>query len=658
MPITRVGLNSSFELQQIADTLAKSRKVVVLTGAGISTNCGIPDFRSEDGLYSLIQAQFDAAMKNSSPNELKTPRTEDRPRKKRRQWYYEVVAPDGIIPNSLKLKGRDLFDAMIWSDPLKTSIFYMFISSFRERIKSIKSTSETHHFLRQLRDSGRLVRTYTQNIDCLEEKEGLSTDLNLGPGNRARFSTRKKQSIPNENNSEGSDHFRGVETVLLHGSLSALRCGLCSQLCNWDEDGRSAIISIGSAPDCPHCIANSSKRKDTGRRALTVGRLRPDIVLYGEEHPNSSLISPLVTHDLKLCPDILLVMGTSLRVHGLKVIVKEFAKAVHSKGGKVVFVNKTGPSESIWANIIDYWVDWDCDEWVLDLKERKSDIWPSQRAANNDELNKNKENFTQPDTNAQNSIETLEDRNNGAYFSSRILDCLARETLDPQNFTGIKYQRRSFNSYTNKYAAFTKQEKSLFLPKAAWPNMLKESLQFFFRDCENRLKRKAQPDTYDYRKSIKSYLLNNCRKKISEDVIADASFLQPLTVTVPPLLRQPFSDLLANYHNYIPSFIQQITTSYGYSSIPMRNPTLLAREILRQNTSRTRKNSKISISRQGKLIERKTIVSSDVENVIYFNKTNIISLDMCDSLINHHISKNDLQNDDTNLARNNWLLAK
>ncbi|CAD6504697.1 BgTH12-00203 [Blumeria graminis f. sp. triticale] len=653
MPITRVGLNSSFELQQIADTLAKSRKVVVLTGAGISTNCGIPDFRSEDGLYSLIQAQFDSAMKNSSPNELKTPRTEDRPRKKRRQWYYEVVAPDGIIPNSLKLKGRDLFDAMIWLDPFKTSIFYMFISSFRERIKSIKSTSETHHFLRQLRDSGRLVRTYTQNIDCLEEKEGLSTDLNLGPGNRARFSSRKKQSIPNENFSRGSDHFRGVETVLLHGSLSALRCGLCSQLCNWDEDGRSAIISIGSAPDCPHCIANSSKRKDTGRRALTVGRLRPDIVLYGEEHPNSSLISPLVTHDLKLCPDILLVMGTSLRVHGLKVIVKEFAKAVHSKGGKVVFVNKTGPPESIWANIIDYWVDWDCDEWVLDLKERKSDIWPSQRAANNDKLNKYTENFSQPDTNAQSPTETLEDRNNGAYFSSKILDCLARETLDMQNSTGIKYKRRSFNSYTNKYVAFTEQEKFLCLPKDAWSDTPKESLELFIRDSENGLKRKAQPDTYDCRKSIKLYLLNNWRKFFSEAIVADASFLRPPIVTVPPLFRQPVSDLLANYHYYIPSFLQQITASYGYSSIPMRNPTLLAREILRQYTPRTRKNSKLSTSRQGKLIKRKTIVSSDVENVFGFNKPNIISLDVCDSLIIHSISRNNIQNDDTNLAINN-----
>jgi NAD-dependent histone deacetylase SIR2 len=31
-----------------------------------------------------------------------------------------------------------------------------------------------------LRDAGNLVRDYIQNIDCLEEKVGLSTDLQKG----------------------------------------------------------------------------------------------------------------------------------------------------------------------------------------------------------------------------------------------------------------------------------------------------------------------------------------------------------------------------------------------------------------------------------------------------------------------------------------------
>jgi accessory colonization factor AcfC len=42
MPTIQVGSGSSLELHDVADIMGKSRKVVVVTGAGISTNCGIP----------------------------------------------------------------------------------------------------------------------------------------------------------------------------------------------------------------------------------------------------------------------------------------------------------------------------------------------------------------------------------------------------------------------------------------------------------------------------------------------------------------------------------------------------------------------------------------------------------------------------------------
>lgn len=42
MPTTHVEPSSGEHLQDIANTLLKARKVVVVTGAGISTNSGIP----------------------------------------------------------------------------------------------------------------------------------------------------------------------------------------------------------------------------------------------------------------------------------------------------------------------------------------------------------------------------------------------------------------------------------------------------------------------------------------------------------------------------------------------------------------------------------------------------------------------------------------
>ena len=79
MPITKVISRSDRKLQDVADSLQSAKKVVVFTGAGISTNSGIPvsleavaiphleyrlmchlqDFRSKDGLYSLIKAEYD-----------------------------------------------------------------------------------------------------------------------------------------------------------------------------------------------------------------------------------------------------------------------------------------------------------------------------------------------------------------------------------------------------------------------------------------------------------------------------------------------------------------------------------------------------------------------------------------------------------------------
>ncbi|KAK3317905.1 hypothetical protein B0H66DRAFT_219855 [Apodospora peruviana] len=364
------------------------------------------------------------------------------------------------LPN---LKGRDLFDAQIWSCPIRTSVFYTFATTLRQKVRDAEPTS-SHQFVSTLRNSRKLVRCYTQNIDQLEERVGLTTSLELGPGSRYRFSARSGRNsggtrgpikdsetsslsqvrvngpdgetlVESQAARSGSQQpdtstsqlggfgdtklgdqdvsaaiptaaepssqlvsdvvitdvptlpaasvikpastppNRGVECVFLHGSLAELRCFVCGRTSSWDDDARQADTLAGRQPTCPHCAGATAAREERGKRALGVGKLRPDIVLYGEEHPHAHLISPIVQHDLSLGPDMLLILGTSMRVHGLKVLVREFAKAVHDRGGKVVFVNFTKPPESVWADIIDYWVQWDCDAWVGDLQKRKPALW-------------------------------------------------------------------------------------------------------------------------------------------------------------------------------------------------------------------------------------------------------------------------------------------
>ena len=213
----------------------------------------------------------------------------------------------------------------------------------------------------------------------------------------------------------------------LHGTLTWLRCGICSKLSSWDDEERVTATLAGTAPDCPACTEYNTHRTGKGRRGLAVGRLRPDIVLYGEEHPKANLISPLITHDLGLGPDVLLIMGTSLKVHGLKIMVKEFAKAVHTKGGKVIFVNRTKPPESTWGDVIDYWVEWDCDEWVSDLKERRAEIWLPQGTIKEEE--KRRESLGEskvPRKQPGRPQATRDDKVNGAFVTFKILDLLAK----------------------------------------------------------------------------------------------------------------------------------------------------------------------------------------------------------------------------------------
>jgi NAD-dependent histone deacetylase SIR2 len=35
----------------------------------------------------------------------------------------------------------------------------------------------------------------------------------------------------------------------------------------------------------------------------------------------------------------------------------------------VVYVNST-KAQAVWRHLLDYWVNWDCDEWVKDLDQR------------------------------------------------------------------------------------------------------------------------------------------------------------------------------------------------------------------------------------------------------------------------------------------------
>lgn len=116
-------------------------------------------------------------------------------------------------------------------------------------------------------------------------------------------------------------------------------------------------------------------------------------MLYDESHPLGDDIGSIHTADLGKKPDMLIIMGTSLKVHGLKKLVKDFARTIHTNASpsasssskkpyKVIFVNKTAPGLE-WADIIDYHISGETDAWttkvIEDWKKMRPADWEIQQ---------------------------------------------------------------------------------------------------------------------------------------------------------------------------------------------------------------------------------------------------------------------------------------
>merc|ERR1712193_506646 len=57
-PPRRKKLPDVNTLEDVARLIKSSKKIIVLTGAGVSVSCGIPDFRSRDGVYARLAVDF------------------------------------------------------------------------------------------------------------------------------------------------------------------------------------------------------------------------------------------------------------------------------------------------------------------------------------------------------------------------------------------------------------------------------------------------------------------------------------------------------------------------------------------------------------------------------------------------------------------------
>lgn len=254
-------------IDHVVDLLKRSSNIMVVTGAGISTSLGIPDFRSKDtGFYAQLS-----------------------------NHGYEHPEEVFTLEN---------FD----EDPR------IFFSLAGEILPDLNRWTPTHQFIRLLQDKEKLLRVYTQNIDNIEANAGIRPDrLIQCHGSWATATCRKCGYHTN-----GSFLFPFVK------AKQVAECPRCIETIK-----AQSASSDGTKPSLKRKRSATSNPKKKSRRGYgdgdasdsasdgcydvpTPGVMKPDITFFGEQLP-STFFDQLHETD-RDAVDLVLVIGTSMKV--------------------------------------------------------------------------------------------------------------------------------------------------------------------------------------------------------------------------------------------------------------------------------------------------------------------------------------------------------
>jgi NAD-dependent histone deacetylase SIR2 len=241
-------------IDHAAQLLRERSNIMVITGAGISTSLGIPDFRSKNtGFYSKLLDM----------------------------GYQEP---------------EQIFDITNFDDDPST--FYHLAG---EIVPNLKKWSPTHEFIRLLQDKDKLLTNYTQNIDNVESHAGIRKDkLIQCHGSWARATCRKcRYNVP------GEDIFEAVLT------RKPAECQRCIKTIATQKPGMKRKRSSNGNKKRRHAGGGDSD-SDGAYDLPQPGIMKPDITFFGEVLPND-FFDRLKDHDRELV-DLVIVIGTSMKV--------------------------------------------------------------------------------------------------------------------------------------------------------------------------------------------------------------------------------------------------------------------------------------------------------------------------------------------------------
>ncbi|KAG2175269.1 hypothetical protein INT44_007757 [Umbelopsis vinacea] len=240
-------------IDDVVDIMKNAKNIMVLTGAGVSVSCGIPDFRSETGIYARLD-EFDL----------------DDP--------------------------QQMFDIHYFRE--NPQIFYSFA---REIYPSNFEPSPSHQFVKLLEDKDVLLRNYTQNIDTLEHKAKITRVINC----HGSFAT--ATCVTCGYKCAGSD---------IEADIYAQRvpeCPQCSALtktkqnkANDDSDDESGLPSLRESIIKPDITFFGEKLPDDFEKGLTVDSEKVDLLIVMGSSLKVSPVSEIMTQIPHSVPQILI----------------------------------------------------------------------------------------------------------------------------------------------------------------------------------------------------------------------------------------------------------------------------------------------------------------------------------------------------------------
>ncbi|KAG4440904.1 hypothetical protein IFR05_003594 [Cadophora sp. M221] len=262
----RIKLPQYNTIDDAVSLIKKARNIIVLTGAGISTSLGIPDFRSKDtGLYSKL-----AHLGLNDPQEV--------------------------------------FDISIFrEDP---SVFF---SIAKDILPDTERFTPTHAFIHLLQQKGKLLTNYSQNIDNIESVAGILPEKLIQC--HGSFATATCQVCGYQ-----------VDGHLIFPDIRAGRIPHCDRCI---AQARRLRAPTAMKRKRSNQGQDKKKRRfdldggdsseDDNYDEPESGVMKPDITFFGEALPDR-FSDRLTNHD-KALVDLVIVIGTSLKVAPVSEVV-------------------------------------------------------------------------------------------------------------------------------------------------------------------------------------------------------------------------------------------------------------------------------------------------------------------------------------------------